>query len=413
MPVVLADLCIEARWIVPMAASGQVLENHSLVVRDGRILDILPSSAVAVRYDAAARVRRPAHLLMPGLVNCTTRAAMSLFRGLRSPGLALDRRSVGPEFVRDGAMTAIADMLASGITCFADRYHFPDQTARAATEQGMRAVVGLPMAEGLGMRDEYRGHPLISTAIAPHAANTLSDASFARIATLADELDAAIVIDLHESAAEIAESVAVHGLRPIERLWKLGLLTPALNAVHMVHVTAADIELAQRTGVSISLCPQSSLRQGFGLGPAAAFAAAGIRLGLGSGGEVFPQSQDIWAEMRLLALTAGAGTAPLTAWDVLAVATRGGASVLGLDADIGSLESGKWADLCCVDLGGPATQPVGDPVTQLVFCGGRDLVSDVWVAGRQLLCERDLTRLEWPAVAARANAWAARLNTGG
>ena len=111
----------------------------------------------------------------------------------------------------------------------------------------------------MSLRDEYKGHPLISTAFAPHAAKPLSDATFARIATLADELDAGIVIDLHESPAEIAASVAAHGVRPIERLWQLGLLTPALNAVHMTHATAADIELAQRTGISISLCPQSSL----------------------------------------------------------------------------------------------------------------------------------------------------------
>jgi 5-methylthioadenosine/S-adenosylhomocysteine deaminase len=114
--------------------------------------------------------------------------------------------------------------------------------------------------------------------------------------------------------------------------------------------------------------------------------------------------------MKVLALMISSDYA---AWDALAMATRGGASVLGLDGDVGALESGKWADLCCVDLRGPATQPLSDPVTQLVFCGGRDIVSDVWVAGRQLVSDGELTRLDWPSVAARANAWAVRLKTRG
>ncbi len=410
-----------------MTAPGKVLENHAVVVRDGRILDILPDAAAAQRYPATAVIQRRSHLVIPGLVNCHASAASSLGRAAESPRTAFDPRIVGPEFVRDGVMTAIAEMLQSGITCFADRYYFPDQIARAAAEQGMRASVGLPVAESssprartgadylteaLNVRDEYKGHPLISTAFAPDAPNTLGDATFERIATLADELDAAIVIDLHESAEDIRESLALHGMRPIERLWRLGLLTPALNAVHMVHAADEDIEFAQRTGLSISLCPQSSLQRGNGLPPVTSFAASGIRLGLGSGGAA-PHGQDIWGEMKLLALMARSGSAPLSAWDVLAVATRGGASVLGLEADVGTLEAGTWADLCCVDLGGPATQPLSDPVAQLVFCGGRDLVSDVWVAGRQLLSEREMTRLDWPAVAARANAWTARLNIGG
>jgi 5-methylthioadenosine/S-adenosylhomocysteine deaminase len=428
MLAVLADLSIEARWIVPMNAAGRVLENHSLVVRDGRILDILPISVAADSYCARVVVQRPTHLVIPGMVNTHTRAAMSLFRGVGSSVSALEQRFAGPEFVRDGALTAIAEMLRSGITCFGDRYYFPHETARAASEQGMRAVIGMPVAEtaspwaktsadylteGLNVCDEYKGHPLISTVFAPHAPNTMSDATFARIATLADELDAGIVIDLHESTAEITESIARHGGRPIDRLWKLGLLTPALNAVHMVNATVEDIDLAKRTGISISLGPQSALKRGFGLPPVTSFAASGIRLSVGSDGSEPHQNHDVWGEMKLLALMSCAGTAPLSAWDVLAIATRGGAAVLGLDADVGILERGKWADLCCVDLSGPTMQPLGDPVTQLVFCGGRDIVSDVWVAGRQLLSGGEMTRLDWPGVAARANAWTARLNSGG
>jgi 5-methylthioadenosine/S-adenosylhomocysteine deaminase len=409
-----------------MTARGKVLEHHALVVRDGRILDLLPAAVAAERYACTVVVRRPGHLMMPGMVNADTHAAMSLYRGIGARNALLERGAAGREFARDGMLAAIAEMLRGGITCFADRGYFPNEAARTAVDQGMRIVIGIPvteapgpksgadcLTEGLNVRDEYRGHPLISTVFAPHGSASLSDAAFARLAALADELDAGIVIDVHESSAEIADSLARHGARPLERLWQLGLLTPALRAIHMVHATAPDIELAQRCGISVSFCPQSSLRRGFGLPAVGAFAASGIPLSVGSGAGGADQTQDIWGEMKLLALAsnAAAGGAQ-SAWDSLAIATCGGAAALGLDNDVGTLEAGKWADLCCVDLGGPATQPLGDPVKQLVFCGGRDGVTDVWVAGRPLVSNGEMTRLDWPDVAARAGAWALRMNTG-
>jgi len=417
MPVVPADLSIDARWIVPMSARGRVLENHALIVRDGRILDLLPSAAAAARYAPTVSIERPAHLLMPGMINTHTHAALSLLRGFAAPVAPFEAHGLSPEFVHDGVMAAVAEMLVSGITCFGDRYYHPAATARTAGELGMRAVVGLPVAEtitpwasgaadhlslALRVRDEFADHPLISTVFAPEAADRVSDATFTRLVTLADELDAGIVIDLHESAAAIERCVALHGVRPIARLWHLGMLTPALNAVHMTHAAEPDVELAQRTGISISLGLSSGLGSEHRLPAVDSFVASGIRLGLGTGGG----GQDLWSEMKLYALMTSSDH---SAWDALAAATRGGAAVLGLDGSVGTLEAGKWADVCCVDLGGPATQPLGDPVRQLVLCGGRDLVSDVWVAGRQLLLDGELTRLDWNRVAARANTWAARM----
>ncbi len=153
----------------------------------------------------------------------------------------------------------------------------------------------------------------------------------------------------------------------------------------MAHATAADADLAQRTGIAVSLCISSSIQDERRLPLLDAFADSGIRMGLGSGGAC--RNQDVWGEMKLLALMMSGrrrfGEPDHTGWDALAMATRGGASVLGLDGGVGTLEPGKWADLCCVDLGGPATQPLSDPVAQLVMCGGPGMVSDVWVAGRQ------------------------------
>ncbi len=419
MSFVPADLRIEARWLVPMTARGQVLENHSLLVRDGRILDILPSRVARERYEAAAVLERNSHLLMPGMINTHSDAGTVMLRGAGSSPANADGR-LTPAFTHDSLLVAIAEMIKSGITCFSDRGDFPEETAIAANAQGMRAVIGMPVTEAaqsltrsLTLRDAYRDHPLISTLFAPHAANTLSDESLSRIATLADELDAGIMMDLHRSIAEIEACMARFGVRPIERLGNLGLLTPALNALHMTQVCDADIERARRSGISICLCPQGDLRSGNGLAPLNAFAAAGIRLSVGGAG-AGSRSQGLWGEMTLLALMTHAAQpgAALTAWDVLSMATQGGAAVLGLEAEVGTLEIGKWADLCCVDLAGPATQPSRDPLAQIVENGGRDLVGDVWVAGRHLLAGGELTRLDWPSVSARAEVWGARMSAG-
>jgi 5-methylthioadenosine/S-adenosylhomocysteine deaminase len=419
MPIAAADLRVEARWIAPMSVRNEVLEDHSLLVRDGRILDILPSSIAAERYRARAVLQRNSHLLMPGMINAQSDAAMLLFRGMLDKAAPIEPM-LSPDFARDGTLAAIAEMLKSGITCFCDRYCFPEETLRTANEQGMRAVVGMPVSEtpnpfaknaaqsltrSLSLRDKFKGEPLVSTAFAPRAANTISDPTFARLVTLADELDALIMIDLHQSQHEIDECLQTHAQRPIERMWNLGLLTPALNAVHMVHLTAADMSLMQRTGISVTLCPQSALQGGHGLPQIAAFTAAAVRLGLGSAGAA-SLGQDVWGDMRIAALLTGA-------WDALHAATRGGAAVLGLESEVGTLEAGKWADLCCVDLARPGTQPLRDPIAQLVFCGGRDIVSDVWVAGRQLLSGGELTRLDWADVAARLAAWSTRMNSRG
>jgi len=259
------------------------------------------------------------------------------------------------------------------------------------------------LSRALALRDEYRGHPLVSTAFAPLAANDLKDATFARLATLADELDAGITLDVNTCAAEVFECDAQHGVRPLQRLWNLGLLTPALNAVHMAAANAADLELAQRAGISVSLCPQMNLYAGWGLPPASALVAARMRLGLGSGNAA-PLGHDVWGEMKLLALMlhkADLGATPWSAWDAVAAATHGGAAILGLDSEIGTLETGKWADLCCVDLEGLGEQAI-DPVQAIVYSGGPELVTDVFVAGRQLLSQREFTRLDWPTLAASA-----------
>ena len=396
-----------------MNTRNVVLEDHSLLVRDGRILDILPRAIAAERYSATAVLTRNSHLLMPGMINAQSAAAALLTRGANGEAARIE---INADFARDGTLAAIAEMLKSGITCFCDRDYFPEETAKTANEQGMRAMISMPVTDGvtpwakdaaqsltraLELRDRHKGDALISTAFAPRAPNSLSDATFSRLATLADELDAGIMVDLHQSTRDIDACIAAHGMRPLARLWNLGLLTPALNAAHMVHLDSADISLTQRTGISVTVCPQSDMKLGNGLPPIAALCAAGVRLGIGSAGAAV-LGHDIWGNMKIVALL-------VDAWEALRAATHGGAAVLGLENEVGTLETGKWADLCCVDLSGPGTQPISDPLAQLVFGGARDIVSDVWVAGRQLLSGGELTRLDWSEVAGRSQAWAARM----
>jgi 5-methylthioadenosine/S-adenosylhomocysteine deaminase len=384
-----------------MTSADALLENHTLVVRDGRIIDVLPSLIAAQRYAGSDRVERSHHVLMPGLIDAHTCIVPHAARAPRA------------EHVRDAALLGIAAMLRAGTTCFCAMGYFPEESARMAAAQGMRAVIGLPIAEvpspwagnpgeyfsrAVDLRDEFVGHPSITTAFAPLAASHMSDSTLARVSTLANEVDAGIMVCLHESAREIEDCVGRHGMRPIERLHALGLLTPALTAAHMAHVSAADIALAQRSGMAITLCAGANLRAGHGAPPAAAWTVSGLRVSVGTGAAI--DSADLWSELHLLALFGGPSR--LGDWDVLALATRGAAAAIGLDAEIGTLESGKWADLCCIDLLEPALlRSLAPAATRLLFGGGRANVSDVWVAGRHLLNDGAFTRLDWPDLAAR------------
>ncbi len=403
-----------------MTSRDAVLENHTVVVRDGRILDLLPSHLAAETYQATVHRDRPQHALLPGLVNAYTQIAPALGRTARQ------------ERLHDGAQLSIADMLKSGTTCFCATGYFPDESARSALETGMRARIGIPigavaspwaapgeyLTRALEFRDEYRDHPSISTAFAPMTPAAIGDDTFAKIATLADEVEAGIILSLHASREDVEQSVVQHGRRPIERMHGLGLLTPALTAVHMAQVSAQDRELAQRSGIALILCPEADVRDS-NPPPVNSWAATGLRLGVGSGNGMSHAAAvgggtpgiglDLWSELKLLALLAlSGGEEPpaLSPWDALAAVTRGAAATLGLDQEIGTLERNKWADICCVDLQGPAMQwlcdqPARDLPRQLVFNGGRDAVCDVWVAGRQLLDGGTFTRLDWPALLAR------------
>ncbi|MSQ89741.1 MAG: TRZ/ATZ family hydrolase, partial [Betaproteobacteria bacterium] len=360
-----------------------------------------------------AKVTLDEHVLIPGLVNAHTHAAMSLMRGL-ADDLPLMRwleehiwptemKHVSPQFVKDGSLLACAEMLRGGVTCFNDMYFFPEATLAAALETGMRVSIGmivfdLPTAygsdpddylsKGLALRDRWGEHPMVSFCLAPHAPYTVSDATFRKIAKLVGEVEMPVHIHLHETADEIARSLAEHGVRPLERLRRLDLLGPGLIAVHAVHLNDAEIALLAKHGASVAHCPSSNLKLASGFAPVAKIVAAGINLAIGTDGAASNNRLDMFEEMRLAALLAKAVASDaeaMPAHAALRAATLGGAAALGLETRIGSIRPGKAADLAAVRIAGPELSPCYEPVSHLVYAAGRQHVSDVWVAGRHLL----------------------------
>ena len=432
-----ADLMISARWVVPVEPAGSVLEQHAVIVRDGRILALAPSAEARKSYACAQAVDLPFHVLVPGLINLHTHAAMTLMRGL-ADDLPLmqwlnqhiwpaESKHVSPDFVYDGTLLACAEMLRGGVTCFNDMYFYPEDAARAVLDAGMRAAIGMICIEfptayatdaqdylrkGLAARDRFRGEALLSFCLAPHAPYTVSDRSFEQILTYAAELEVPIHLHLHETQDEIRESLSRYGTRPLERLHRLGLLGPGLIAVHAVHLLEQEVDLLAAQSASVAHCPSSNLKLASGIAPLARFVERGLNTGLGTDGAASNNRLDLFEEMRIAALLAKAQSGradSVPAETALHMATLGAARALGLEQGIGSIVPGKAADLCAVNLDTAALSPVYHPVSHLVYAAGREDVSHVWIAGRPLVEDGRLTALDQAQLRAKARAWQARI----
>ncbi len=429
---------IEPRWLIPVEPAAVVLEAHAVAIRDERIIDILPALAAAARYPDARRIELTEHALIPGLVNLHTHAAMTLLRGMADDLPLMDwlqnhiwpaeAQLVSDEFVYDGTLLACAEMLRGGITCFNDMYFFPEAAARAVLRAGMRAALGIIavefrsayasdaqdyLAKGIALRDTLRDEPLLSFCLAPHAPFTVSDDTFAQIAIYAGELDIPVHIHIHETAQEIRDSLAQHGVRPLARLERAGLLGPGLIAVHGVHLDDAEIALFARHGCSVVHCPSSNLKLASGIAPVTKLLQSGINIGLGSDGAASNNRLDLFTEMRLAALLAKGSTGDATAMPAqraLECATLGGARALGLQDRIGSIVPGKLADLTAVNLSATALSPCYDPISHLVYAAGREDVTDVWVGGERRLAEGKLAGLDETVIKARANQWKKKIH---
>lgn len=427
-----ADLLIHADWVIPVEVPG-TLDRHSIAVEDGRIIAIAPRAELQSQVDARETVTLPGHALIPGLINAHTHTAMSLFRGLADDMPLMswlndhiwpaEGRWVHEEFVADGSRLAIAEMIRSGTTCFNDMYFFPDVTGRVSVQAGMRATVGLIVidfpsawasdADGyfdraIAVHDQFRNDPLVRTAFAPHAPYSVSDVPLRRVAVLANELELPVHMHVHETAAEVAAGVEQHGYRPIERLRQLDLITPALLAVHMTQLDPGELELFAESGAQVVHCPQSNLKLASGHCPVAQLLDAGINVALGTDGAASNNDLNMLAEMQSAALQAkgiSGDACALPAAQALRMASLNGARALGIDAITGSLVVGKSADIVALDLSQPETQPVFNPVSQLVYAAGREQVRHVWIRGRQVLKDRSLTTIDLTQTLQRAAVW--------
>lgn len=414
-----------------------VLEKHAIAVHEGRILELLPLEQAMQRYEPVASVSLPEHVLMPGLINLHTHAAMNLMRGI-ADDLPLMRwlneriwpaesAHVSAEFVRDGTALASAEMLRGGVTCFSDMYFHPAAAAAAVDDAGMRACIGLVVLDfptpyaadaddylhkGLAARDGMAGFERVSTCFAPHAPYTVSDRTLQKVLTYAEQLDLNIHIHLHETRDEIVQSTAQFGVRPLQRLSALGLLGPNLIAAHGVHLTETEIEQLATQGCHIAHCPTSNLKLASGIAPVTDLIRRGVNVGLGTDGAASNNRQDLFGEVRLAALLAKGvsnDAEALPAEVALEMATINAARALGVEGSLGSLEVGKWADMVALDFSKLETQPCYDVVSHLVYAAGREQVSHVWVAGEALLESGKLRRQDEDELRERARLWQKRL----
>jgi len=429
-----ADLLIEPRWLLPIAPANTALADHAVAVSAGRILAMGPAAQLRARFEIRERVVRERHALLPGLVNAHTRACHTLLRGLPVRGprwrwltetlAPVEQRCLSADFVRDGTRLGLAEMLRAGITCFADLSLFPEEVARAAAAAHMRAAIGLPVADAPTpwaenatahlaraerLWDEYRSDSRIGLYFAPLTVHAMSEALLMRVRRVADELDARVAVHLAELAgpAESADAGVQDSARPqraagpLRQLHALGLLRPGFTAIGAGVCDGADLELLARHGASLIACPQADLRLG---ARSAVVALAGNRTGLGTDSPAASGALDVLAEARSAALHSGLG-----AGEALRMATLGGATVLGLQAQIGSIEPGKAADLICIDLGALACQPAAAIEDAITFAATRSQVSDVWTAGRVAVSGARLVVFDEQELAGLPARWAQRI----
>lgn len=431
------DSIIQARWLIPMTTKDLVLENHSLIIQQNMIREILPNEEAEKYFHSSNTYLLDQHIVIPGLINSHGHAAMNLFRGfaddislkswLEDKIWPAEGRWVNEAFVSDGAELAIAEMLLSGTTTFTDMYFFPDHVAKAATKNNIRAHLASPVLDfptvwaqnseeyihkAMELHDNYKNNEHIYVGFGPHAPYTVSDEPLQKIATLANELDITIQMHVHETAHEVEESISTSDKRPLTRLKELGLLTPNLQCVHMTQLVEDEIQVLADSGASVVHCPASNLKLASGFCPTADLLDANINVALGTDGGASNNELNMLNEMRLAALIGKANSgdaSSLSAWDVLTMATVNGAKQIGLIDSIGTLESGKFADITALNLNQINTSPVYDPVATLVYSAQASQVSHVWVGGQLNVEDGELLNLNEEILKNKAQNWAEKI----
>jgi len=424
---------LHARWLITCEDRNQVLENHALVIQNGLIQAILPSDAAKQKFPAAKHELYNHHVLMPGMINSHTHSSMGYFRGLADDLALMDwlnnyiwpaeKKWISNDFVYDASMFAMAEMIRNGVTCFNDMYFFLEATAKAAQTAGLRAHIGMTVIDfptpwaksfeeyiekGLAFYEQYKNNALIKATLAPHAPYTVCDEHLIRIKELADQLHLKINIHLQEAPDEITKSMAEFNMRPLQRLQKIGFLSENVIAIHMTQVIEEDWQILKKYKPQIVHCPQSNMKLASGGCPVTKLQSIGLNVALGTDGAASNNDLNMLGEMRTAAFLAKHITqdpTALSAEETLKLATLNGAKALGIDKVTGSLTVGKSADVIAIDLEQIETQPVYHPVSQIVYAASRQQITDVWVAGKQLLKQRKLLTLDEQEILAKAKAW--------
>lgn len=428
---------INARWVITCEDKNQVLEDHTVVIQHDKILAVLPTKEASARYEADEVHDFKTHVVMPGLVNCHTHSPMNLFRGLADDLELMDwlekhiwpaeGQWVSDNFVYDGSRLAIAEMIRGGTTCFNDMYFFMPDTAKAAEEAGIRAHVGMTIidvptawaktteeyfAKAISFYEEFKDSKLVTPTLAPHSPYTVSLDHLERVKKIADEYHLKINIHLQEAPSEIARSLELHKKRPLQRLNDIGMVDSDLIAIHMTQIDADDFAILEKTKPSIVHCPESNMKLVSGSCPVERLLNLGINVALGTDGAASNNDLDMFGEMRTAAFL-GKVTAndpkAVSAEDVIRMATINGAKALGKENVTGTITAGKFADLIAIEMNHIETQPLYHPVSQIVYATPRNQVTDVWVAGKQLMKDRKLLTLDEEELLAKAKSWAGKL----
>jgi 5-methylthioadenosine/S-adenosylhomocysteine deaminase len=416
-----ADWIWTGRYVVTMDPQRRVIENGAIAIRGDRILAAGPKSEIEQRYQARQRLDRPDAILAPGLINTHTHAAMSLFRGI-ADDLRLqewlehyifpaEARNVTPEFVRWGTRLGCLEMMLSGTTTYTDMYYYEDVVAEATKEAGLRGVlgetiIGFPSpdsktaVDALAFTDRFltRFHDdsLIVPAVAPHAIYTNSDETLKACRALANRHAAPLVIHLSETKHENDECLAKRHLTPTQALDGLGIFNGRTVAAHAVWVDEADMAILKARGVGIGHCPSSNMKLASGIAPVTRMLALDMSVGLGPDGPAGSNNDfNMFEEMDLAAKLQKVSTGDprnLPAEAAVEMATIRGARALGMEKEIGSLESGKRADLISIRLDRPNAVPLYNVYSQMVYALKGSDVEDVMVNGKLVVKEaRSLT----------------------
>jgi len=433
-----ADLLVSAKWVIPVQPQGAVLEEHCVAIKGNKIVAICSQIDAETMINTTEFLHLPKHALIPGLINAHGHSAMALMRGiaddvpltqwLEESIWPLEAKFVSESFVLAGANLAIAEMIRSGTTCFADMYFYPDQVAKAALNANIRVQLASPVldfptvwaddadeyiSKATKLHDDYRHSELVHTAFGPHAPYTVSDAALKKLSTLAEEMDLPIHMHVHETAKEVSDALTTDGRTPVERLKQLGLLSPRLVCVHATQLCDSDIASLAEAGSHIVHCPESNLKLASGFCEVAKLSKAGINVALGTDGCASNNDLDMISEMRTAALLAkgvAEDASALPAHQALEMATLNGARALGLDTMIGSLEVGKYADMTAIDLDSLNSTPNYNPISQIVYATQASQVSHVWCAGAQLLKDGEFTSLDVQSIKSAAVEWQAKLS---